>query len=210
MDLTVKDMIDNYAVLTLGTYMKINAVLERDGEELDKQVEIIAILADMTTDEVLLLPLSDYAKMAAQSAFLREPCKPTQISEDWTYGYLVPTTDFRKINTAQYVDFQAFSKNFPASLPELLSVFLVPDGMDYNDGYDVTEVQEVVRSIPFPDALGLAAFFFGRFLELTRASLTSWEREMKTSRSSKEREKILDRMREVQALLRNAGVGLPM
>lgn len=203
-------MIDNYAALTLGTYMKINAVLERDGEELDKQVEIIAILADKSPDEVLLLPLADYSAMAKETAFLREPCKPTEISGAWRFGDLAPVMDFRKINTAQYVDFQAFSKNFPASLPELLSVFLVPEGKAYNDGYDVLEVQERVKQIPFPDALGLAAFFFRRFVRLTEASLTSWEREMRTSRSSKEREKILDRMREVQALLHSAGVGLPM
>ena len=203
-------MIDNYEALTLGTYMKINAVLEGGADELEKQVEIIAILADMPVDKVLRIPLADYAKMAAQTAFLRVPCKPTQISEEWTWGYLVPTTDFRKINTAQYIDFQAFSKNFPATLPELLSVFLVPDGMDYNDGYDIAEVQEVVKGITLPDALGLAAFFFGKFLELTTDSLTSWGREVERTRDPKAKAAMLEKMREVELLLRSAGVGLPM
>ena len=203
-------MIDNYAALPLGTYMKINAVLERDGEELDKQVEIIAILADMTTDKVLLLPLSDYAKMAALSAFLREPCKPTEISEAWRFGDLAPVMDFRKINTAQYVDFQAFSKNFPASLPQLLSVFLVPEGKAYNDGYDVLEVQERVKQIPFPDALGLAAFFFGRFVRLTEDSLTSWATEASRTKDPERTKEIRAKIAEVQTILQRAGVGLPM
>ncbi len=153
-------MINNYAALPLGTYLKINAILEREGKELDKQVEIIAILADKSPDEVLLLPLADYSAMAKETAFLREYSKPTEISGAWRFGDLAPVLDFRKINTAQYVDFQAFSKDFPASLPQLLSVFLVPEGKAYNDGYDVLEVQERVKQIPFPDALGLAAFFF--------------------------------------------------
>ena len=203
-------MIDNYAALTLGTYMKINAVLDGEGDELDKQVEIIAILADKSPDEVLLLPLADYSAMAKETAFLREPCKPTEISEAWRFGDLAPVMDFRKINTAQYVDFQAFSKNFPASLPQLLSVFLVPEGKAYNDGYDVLEVQEGVKQIPFPDALGLAAFFFGRFLELTRDSLTSWATKVSRTKDPERAKEIRAKIAEVQTILQRAGVGLPM
>jgi hypothetical protein len=202
-------MIDNYNDLTLGKFMQVNAALERDGEEIDKQVEIIAVLADKTVDEVLLLPLADYARMAKKTAFLREPCKPAMIGEEWHYGYLWPVTDFRKINTAQYVDFQTFSKDFPATLPQLLSVFLVPDGMAYNDGYDPAEVQEVVKGMPLPTALGLAAFFFVQFSRLTGDSLTSWAQEMKRTKDMAQRERIARKITEVRQLLHSAGVGLP-
>lgn len=201
-------MIDNYGALTLGRYMRVNAVLESEDEELDKQVQIIAILADMTPDDILLLPIGDYARMAAQTAFLREHCKPTEIGDGWHLDELRPVTDFRKINTAQYIDFQTFAKGFPASLPQLLSVFLVPEGKAYNDGYDVAEVQRRVEDIPFPDALGLAAFFFGRFLQLTEDSLTSWGEALRKEKDAKRRTEIRMRMQEVQALLQHAGDGL--
>ena len=203
-------MIDNYDALTLGAYMRVNAVLETDADELQKQVEIIAILADKSPDEVLLLPLTDYAEFAKQTAFLRVPCKPAEVGEGWRLGELVPVMDYRKINTAQYVDFQTFAKGFPGTLPELLSVFLVPEGKAYNDGYDVAEVQERVRAVPFPVALGLAAFFFEQFLKLTADSLTSWEAEMRKTKNEREKEKILIRIMQVQEILRAAGVGLPM
>jgi len=203
-------MIDNYAALTVGRFMQIDAVLRSDAEELDKQVEIIAILADKTTDEVLLLPLEDYARMAAQTAFLREPCKPTEIVDGWRYEDLVPVTDFRKINTAQYVDFQSFAKDFPARLPELLSVFMVPEGKAYNDGYDVGVVQEKVKGLPLADALGLAAFFFGQFVRLTEDSLTSWATEAMKTKDPKKRGALRKKMREVQSLLQSVGAGLPM
>lgn len=203
-------MIENYRTLPLGTYMKINAVLMGEGEELEKQVQIIAILADKSPDEVLLLPLDDYAKFAAQTAFLREPCEPADITPGWRYGDLIPTADFRKINTAQYIDFQTFSKNFPASLPELLSVFLVPDGHAYNDGYDIAEVQQRVRAIPFPVALGLAAFFFVRFSELIADSLTSLDSAIRRTKDTRKKEAMMRKMREAEELLRSVGVGLPM
>ena len=201
-------MIDNYEALTLGRYMRINAVLESGGEEVDQQVQILAILADMSADDVLLLPLADYARMAAQSAFLRTPCKPTAIASGWRYGDLVPTEDFRKINTAQYIDFQTFSKRFPASLPELLSVFLVPEGKAYNDGYDVADVQERVKELPLPVALGLSAFFLERFSASIEGMLTSL-RGAALKAKGRRREEMQMKVREVEVLLRTAGVGLP-
>lgn len=203
-------MIDNYDALTLGRYMKVNAVLDGPGDELDKQVEILAILADMHADEVLALPLADYAKMAAQSAFLRMPCKPAEITEAYRYEGLQPVADFAKINTAQYIDFQTFAKDFPRSFPQLLSVFLVPEGRAYNTGYDIGEVQRQVLGIPFPEALGLAAFFFGRFLKLTEDSLTSWAEAVRKEKNPARREAMTARIAEVQGLLERAGLGSQM
>lgn len=203
-------MIYNYDALTLGRYMKVNAVLDGPGDELDKQVEILAILADMHADEVLALPLADYAKMAAQSAFLRMPCKPAEITEAYRYEGLQPVADFAKINTAQYIDFQTFAKDFPRSFPQLLSVFLVPEGRAYNTGYDIGEVQRQVLGIPFPEALGLAAFFFGRFLQLTEDSLTSWAEAVRKEKNPARREAMTARIAEVQGLLERAGLGSQM
>lgn len=202
-------MIDNYENLTLGRYMRINAVLDEGGEEIDQQVQILAILDDKTPDDILLLPLTDYARMAAQSAFLRVPCKPTPITSGWRYGNLVPTEDFRKINTAQYIDFQTFSKQFPATLPELLSCFLVPEGKAYNDGYDVAEVQNKVRELPLPVALGLSAFFLERFSASIEDSITSL-RGAAMKAKGKQRKEMLAKLTEVEALLRTAGAGWQM
>ena len=203
-------MIDNYDALTLGRYMKVNAVLDGPGDELEKQVEILAILADLSTDEVLALPLADYAAMAKQSAFLREPCPPVEITEDYRFQGLAPTADFRKITTAQYIDFQTFAKEFPKSLPQLLSVFLIPEGHTYNTGYDIAKVHRQADDLPFPEAMGLAAFFFGRFLQLTEDSLTSWAEAVRTEKEPWKAKAMEARIAEVLALLQSAGVGLQM
>ena len=158
-------MVTSYEALDLGRYMKINAALQDDTlEEVDKQVRIIAILADKTEDEVLALPLGEYGALAAQTAFLREPLPPKQLDPDTKeirLGELtlIPTRDFTKITTAQYVDFQTFSKGFPQTLPEILSCFLVPDGKTYNNGYDPAEVQRALLAMPWPEAVSLSAFF---------------------------------------------------
>jgi hypothetical protein len=198
-------MIDNYEALTLGDYMRVDAVLAKDAEEIDKQVEIVAILSGLSVGEVLALPLADYSRMAAETAFLAKYCKPAEIDKDWRLGDLVPTMDFTKITTAQYIDFQSFSKEFPASLPQLLSAFLVPEGKTYNEGYDVAEVVERVKALPLPVALGLSAFFLKRFATSIEDSLTSLG-SLKVKDAGKA-ETIRGMTEEVEALLATAGAG---
>ena len=72
------------------------------------------------------------------------------------------------------------------------------------------EVQEGVKQIPFPDALGLAAFFFGRFVRLTEDSLTSWATKVSRTKDPERAKEIRAKIAEVQTILQRAGVGLPM
>lgn len=204
-------MINNYEALDLGRYMKIDAILHKPAEDIDKQVQIIAILADMPEDKVLLLPLADYASMAKETAFLGRICEPAKVDgEPIDVGglRLVPTKDFLKINTAQYVDFQTFAKGFPGTLPELLSCFLVPEGKAYNEGYDIADVQKAVRSLNVPTAIGLVTFFLLRFSQSIADSLTSLEKE--ASRDRKKAKIWKEKSKEIAALLQTIGAGLPI
>ena len=94
-------MIDNYNTLTLGLYLDIDAVLQSDAEDIDKQVRIIALLDGTTPEAVLALPLKEYSAKAAATDFLRHECPPVSapsrvISGDFV---LIPTKDFTTIST---------------------------------------------------------------------------------------------------------------
>ena len=185
-------MIDNYNTLTLGLYLDIDAVLQSDAEDIDKQVRIIALLDGTTPEAVLALPLKEYSAKAAATDFLRHECPPVSAPS-------------RVISGAQYVDFQTFSKGGTAKLPELIAVLLVPEGHNYNDGYDVAQVVRVVRDLPLPVALGLSAFFFGQLVQSIQASLTSLESAAK-SLPKRRRAQLERKAEDLQGLLR--GVGL--
>lgn len=200
-------MIDNYNTLTLGLYLDIDAVLQSDAEDIDKQVRIIALLDGTTPEAVLALPLKEYSAKAAATEFLRHDCPPISAPSRVISGdlVLIPTKDFSNITTAQYVDFQTFSKGGTAKLPELIAVLLVPEGRNYNDGYDVAQVVRVVRDLPLPVALGLSAFFFGQLVQSIQASLTSLESAAK-SLPKRRRAELERKAEDLQGILR--GVGL--
>ena len=100
-------MIDNYRDLPIGKYMEI-VKLARDEsvDALDQQVKTIAILTDMTEDEVLALPILEYKKLAASTKFLEKGYDgKLQIANSYGLGgfKLIPVKDISKITTAQYV-----------------------------------------------------------------------------------------------------------
>ena len=200
-------MIDNYTNLPLGLYLDIDAVLQSDADDIDKQVRIIALLDGTTPEAVLALPLNEYSAKAAATDFLRHDCPPISAPSRVISGdlVLIPTKDFTNITTAQYVDFQTFSKGGTAKLPELIAVLLVPEGHNYNDGYDVAQVARVVRDLPLPVALGLSAFFFGQLVQSIQASLTSLESAAK-SLPKQSRAELERKAEDLQGLLRGLGL----
>jgi len=202
-------MIDNYNDLTLGTYLEIDEILRSEAEEIDKQVSLIAILAGMDEAQILALPLADYAALAAKTEFLREECPPVTAPARVIVGsrVYVPTQDFTKITTAQYVDFQTFSKGGIEKLAELLAVLLLPEGKAYNEGYDFAQVVADVKTLPLPVALSLVGFFFARLSASIAASLTSLEgMAKKLNKSAREKAmKVASQLRETLA-----GAGLQM
>ena len=192
-------MIDNYNKLTLDKWAQIAALQGRTfDDDLDVQVAVLAVLADKTEREILNLPVTEYAALSAGASFLLEEPKPSNITrhfralklEGWT---LTPTTDLRKLTTAQYIDFQAYLQA-GSNIEALLSCFLVPEGKTYCEGYDAQELQRVLAAtLTVPDALALKAFFLRKFRRSMEAILTSckWAIALAPRRVKKEMRKAL-------------------
>lgn len=199
-------MIDNYNNLPLGKYHQILQVSKDEHlEELDKQVSILSILSDMPEDEILHLPIGEYRQMANASAFLADIDKNKHlVSKRYYFGgmELIPTTDYRKIETAQYVDFQTFAADVDANLVELVSVFLIPKGCRYNEGYDILDVQKAIREeMSVTDALSVTAFFL---TSLNRSMVDSLNLCMKMAKGipdRKQRKTMVAKVKEAQTLL---------
>jgi len=88
-------------------------------------------------EEVLNLPLAEFSQKFSKLKFLTEEI-PTQLS--------VKTVEVNgrkyyfdgllgKISTAQYIDFQNYNKLEDES--KVYSVFFIPEGHQYGDGYDM-------------------------------------------------------------------------
>ena len=178
-------MIDSFDKLTIGAFLRLAAIPD-DLEPLDKQVAILAVLSGCSEDDILALPLAEYSRRVAASRFLdgEMPRRLPQRSYKCGDYTLVPVRDFRKITTAQFVDFKTFTdraggdaRRLSAMTVELLSCMLTPDGCEYCDGYDPADVQDAIREhLRADDALALSAFFLSRWIASSRRILASSRR----------------------------------
>lgn len=205
-------MIENYNDLSIGKYLEIHKVAKEEMDDIDKQVAMIAILADMTEDEVLNIPILDYKAMAEKARFLEKPIDvPKKIATSYKIeGFeLVPTMDIRKLTTAQYIDFQTFSKDGEDRLVEVLSCFLIPKGKKYNEDYDITEVHKAIREhLAIPHCLALSGFFLTKFVSLMRGMLIFSKMTTRlTMKRGKEKKEMLKRIENLMENLPN-GNGL--
>ena len=198
-------MITSYKELPVGLWLDIRKIQEETHDPVDARVAIVAILTGKTEREILNAPLSESSEWFARAEFLEtpDPDIPSRIAASYKAGPfdLVPTTDLRKITTAQYIDFQNFAPEGERKLVELLSVFLIPKGLDYNEGYDIAEVQQAIREdLSVLDTLALSAFFLNKYAALIRRSRSSLARLEKKEKNPAMKEAIRRRLEKLKTL----------
>lgn len=177
-------MITNYDQLPIGSYLDILALDKKGLSEIEYQTAVVSILSGKTEDELLDMPIQEYLELVASADFLncpllgkdgRKPHDGRKVPDRFTVPpfRLVLTKDVRKMNVAQYVDFQNYSKD-TRNIPEMLSCVLIPEGYKYNDGYDIVQVQQAIRaSMPATMASEITAFFLRKYAASIRRTLIS-------------------------------------
>lgn len=204
-------IIDNYRKLPIGKYNEIVKLCETEMDEVDRKVKIVGILTGLTDDEVLALPLTDFTECCAKAKFIDLPCPETlipSVSKSYPVGgfNLVPVTDMRKVTTAQYIDFLAFSKDKEHNIVEMLSCFLVPKGMDYNEGYDILDVHNAIKEeMSVAEVLALLAFFFGSWTRSIHSTLSYSERMARRVKDKEKRQMMMERIAELRSTISGGG-----
>lgn len=206
-------MIDSYSNLPIGKYIEITRIVRDETlPEVDRQVRMLSVLSGRTEDDILNAPITDFAELSRTARFLERPPEAKPEARDvYELGdfRLVPLKDARRMTTAQYIDFQTFGRKADDNIVEMLSCLLVPEGIRYNDGYDILEVQAAIRErMDCVSALGVYAFFFESLRTSMRGILTSCRRAARKAEMAPETRKELNaRIAEAMRLLRPAGAG---
>lgn len=192
-------IIDNYRNLPIGKYLEILELSQDESvDALEQQVKTISILTGLTEDDVLALPIMQYKELAGKTKYLENGYDgKLQVAKSYGLaGYeLIPVKDFTKITTAQYVDFQTFSNEGDKYLVETLSTLMIPKGKNYNDGYEIADVQRAIReNLSVADVLSLSAFFLTKFVKSIKDSQTFLEKEIRRIPNKEMRERLMKQM----------------
>ena len=127
----------------------------------DENERVCAIMEAVFGESVLDLPLKEFTEKCKELSFLQKEIpndlhvKNIKVNgREYYFDGLLGN-----ITTAQYIDFQTYQKNEDEQ--KTFSVFIIPKGHKYNDGYDMEQVFNDILDIPVP-VLFSASFFFSR------------------------------------------------
>lgn len=198
-------IIDNYRNLPIGKYLEILELSQDENvDALEQQVKTISILTGLTEDDVLSLPIAQYKELAGKTKFLENGYDgKLQVAKSYGLGgvELIPVKDFAKITTAQYVDFQTFSKEGDRCLVETLSTLMIPKGKKYNDGYEIADIQRAIReNLSVADVLSLSAFFLTKFVKSIKDFQTYSIREIQKIPNREMRQRLMKQMQEAMEM----------
>lgn len=138
-------------------FEKLQELLKIDNDE-ERMIEVAQLLLG---EEVLNLPVAEFAKKVKELDFLQSEMPsgipPKKITINGRKYFL--DCLLGNVSTAQYIDFTNHSKT--NDICKMLSVFLIPEGHKYNDGYDILQVMNDIKDLPVT-VVNDTAFFFGR------------------------------------------------
>ena len=180
-----KDKKLNWYDITLSQFKELQTILEMT-DDLEKVVAMAElVLGDSITD----LPLQEFNEQLRRLEFLKTEI-PTSVPpkklEIKGKKYDV-TSLLGNITTAQFIDFTNYSKDNDTA--KMLSVFVVPEGHKYNDGYDMQEVMKDMESMPIPVASSITSFFIAQFAKFVQIFLRSSTKTIQEDRTLSQEQK---------------------
>ena len=192
--------------ITIEKYYNIKDILDDEiDDDITKNVKLVAVITGKDEDEVWSMDMAEAGEYISRLQFLNKfelPKNPNMKIKLPNYD-LVVIKDLSKINVAQYVDFQNFVKlPLKEGMEKILSIFLIPEGCKYNDGYDIIDVQKEIRkNLSFRVAEGLLSFFMEKYGTLLIHSLVYCRRQVKKTKDPEMMEKLEKTEKEVQQKL---------
>ena len=183
--------------ITLRQFNKIQDLLQ----EIDEYttLNIIDVLYDVDSADMPAMEVMN--KYAHSLDFLmttiptNEKLKETYTINQREYNSNINLT---QMTTAQFVDYQNYSKENPVDISKCLSVFIIPKGHTYNDGYDLKQVQEDIKDLDMVTINTLAFFFKKSFVLLLQTTLLCLTQDMeKMNIPIQKKEEIFNQLKQI-------------
>ena len=206
-------MIDSYRKLSIAKYDEIKKIMEKDIDDIDKQVELIACLADMDIDKVYNFPLTKYEELVEKASFLLELPKPkNNLPNKLSIGdrnYRI-MKNVEKMTAGQYIDLQTYMKN-DMGIAYILTTIIIPEGCEYNDGkYNIDDLQkDIYNNFNIEDAISIA-FFLRRQLQIIiegTLHFLDWKLKKMEKKMPQEQKTKMKEVREMLKGLETSGLG---
>ena len=177
--------------ISIGDYYQIQEIMnDTTLDNMDREMSLFALLYDITLEEAYNTPVNVFAQKMGKLTWVWEKPKPEVVADTYSINgvkyktLLAPDT----MTTAQYIDFKNTLPGCEDHLEQMLSIFLVPEGKEYNTNYDIKQVEaDILEYFPITSCMGLCAFFLIWSRAWTEV-LTDYSRKMLKTAMRKEKD----------------------
>lgn len=182
--------------ITLQQYYQIKELLTNEDE-----YTVLNILDVLYGIDSASLPLSALSKYNSALDFLKDEIPVVDIKKKYNInGHTYESNlELTKVSTAQFIDYQNYLKEKQPKYEKLISVLFIPEGHQYNDGYNIKEVQDDILHMSMVDVQSIAFFIKKQFqllLSLFQFYLTQSIQKMHLNKDQKQ--KLLDQLGTLQ------------
>lgn len=188
----------NWKNITLKQFNSIKDVLANKDEY--TALNLLDLIYNINSAD---MTISDLAQYNNAIAFLSDPIPQVQLEKQ----YLINNTlynsniDLTVMTAAQFIDYQNYTKKENPQYQELLSVFFIPEGHSYNDGYDLSQVQQDILELDMPTVYSIAFFFRRQYSLLVELILLYSSKQIhKMKIPKKEKQILLQQIRAIPSI----------
>lgn len=190
-NITIKNSWDE---ITWKEFEQLEQILIADIPQHYKTVHLISVLTNKSVEEIELLPITEFQKMLPHIEFLTTEPEPHKHKFEYEingrqYDF---KGEFYNLTTAQYVDYRSYMEEDTRDITKLMSVFIIPKGHEYNDGYDIEQVKNDIGDMCWLDVRACTFFFrilLGAYILTLKSSLVT---EMKKDKTIPKKQRKMD------------------
>ena len=195
--------------ITISEFLQLIQLQEvKDDFQLAREVEIMKIISgDPNIDE---LSLPEFKQLINKVTFVNQPIPeslyPPKSYTTPMFKYIIKP-DITKLSTAQYIDYTNYVKKSEGleDLSKILSVFFIPKGFEYGEGYDMDEViEDIENNVDIVTASSIAGFFVLQSQTCIKAlkdySIRMMKKAMKKQKDPIKKEELMKKINEAKML----------
>lgn len=176
----------DWNTISLKQFYLIQELLEEPDEY--TTFNILDLLYDIDSAN---MPLTEFAKYSKVLDFLNTEVPTVNLKDQYVLNGTTYNSGFNltTVSAAQFIDYQNYIKE--NKWEDYLSVFFIPEGHKYNDGYDMSKVKNDILELDFPTVKSICFFFTLQFNTFLKHFLSSLKKSVKKMNLTKEQKKEL-------------------
>lgn len=172
--------------ISLSKFYQIQDLLEEPDEY--TTFNLLDLIYDIDSANMTLQELATYNNALD---FISKEVPVVNLKDKYEINGTVYNSNYNlsMVTAAQFVDYQNYIKD--NKWEDFLSVFFIPEGHTYNNGYDINKVKEDLLQLDFATVNSISFFFTLQCKTFSKHFLSSLKTTVKKMNISKEKKKEL-------------------